>query len=263
MTPDDAAQARRVIGPPESSRRPWTGREDKIVRDVLPTKGLDATAALLPGRSIHAIQQYGYRIGIKAQNTRKKRDPWSTNQHIDDAIRRIYLDPSAGAVRHLEQTLGRPRQWIRKRAEQLGVVVPRFKEPEWTDPEDAILREHASKHIDRIAKILRRAGYKRTPVGVRCRLYRLDGIDREREGVYTASDVARILGVDSKTPIEWITKGWLKARRRKTEVPQQYNDRVWDIARADLRRFVIDHVAHVDFRKVDKYFVVELLARAT
>jgi hypothetical protein len=59
----------------------------------------------------------------------------------------------------------------------------------------------------------------------------------------------------------WVNKGWLRAARRGTErTPQQGGDEHW-IHMRDVRRFVIDNVAAVDFRKVDKFWLVDLLAQ--
>lgn len=91
------------------------------------------------------------------------------------------------------------------------------------------------------------------------RLKRLNGVYRDNPTIYTASDVAHILGVDRKTPCVWIEKRWLKARRRKTETPENA-DRVWEIKRGDLRRFIILNLERIDFRKIDKFSIVDLLS---
>lgn len=118
------AAPRALAGPVVSAGKPWTTREIKILREKLPAQGLNAAVDALPGRSRTAVRQQAYRLGLRAPDQRQNRKPWPITPQIDDAIRRAYLDPTASAIRHLEQTIGRPRQWIRKRAEQLGIVVP-------------------------------------------------------------------------------------------------------------------------------------------
>jgi hypothetical protein len=226
--------------------------------------------AALPGRTERAIDQYARKTGIaRGPKLGGNRRPWPQSDQVDAAIRNAYLAGATGpgadaaAIRRLSDRLGRSRQWIRKRAEQLGIVVPRRKEPEWTAAEDAMLREHAARHIDVIARRLRTAGFRRTACAVACRLRvlasRPDGIDRSRPGICTAAEVAVCLGVNTSTVSKWIAAGLLGARKRKTERPDRSQDAIWDIRRAELRRFVSDNVALIDFRKADKFWLVDLL----
>ena len=109
---------------------------------------------------------------------------------------------------------------------------------------------------------LKAKGYSRTETAVIVKLKRLH-IPRGRNAAldhYTAQGLAKLFAVDSHVVGAWIKKGWLKAKRRGTDrVAAQGGDEWW-IHRRNVRAFVIDNVAAIDIRKVEKFWFVELLA---
>lgn len=250
-SPDPAA-------PRTGPRRFWTGREEMLLRATYPVSGIAGAMTELPDRSARAIYQHARELGLHAPNVTAPRRRWRSTEHIDAAIRRTYESPASGAVNRLAQTIGRPRSWIHDRAIKIGCAVPRFKALPWSASEIELLHAHAHKTPSVIERIFRAKGYARTATAIRVQIKRI-GADTGDPNHYTARGLGLLMGVDAKTVTRWIEKGMLSASRRETaRVTAQGGDEWW-ISRQQVRRFVIENVAAVDFRKVDKVWLVELL----
>lgn len=240
-------------------RRFWTGREEKLLRQHYPLGGVSACLAALPGRTASSIYQRAAILGLRVPGSDGKvheRQAWETNDQIDALIQRTYQKvPQKKDIQHLAALVGRPRWWVSKRAAKLGLVAPRFKEPAWAEAEIDLITDQAHKHTKTIQKILKRAGFIRTETAIIVKLKRL-AADRTDPNHLNANQLATVMGVDRKTVSGWIAKGWLKAERRNATTTDDF----WWIHRRDIRRFVIDNVAAVDLRKVEKFWFVDLLA---
>lgn len=243
------------------SKRFWTGREEKILREVYPAEGLKGCLKLLPDRSARAIYNHAKGMGLRTPSySAPRKGPYETNDVIDAMIRTVWQSkPEGKAIANLARNAGRPRNWLLRRARVLGLAVPRFKEPRWSAAEDEIISESAHLNFSALAKRLRRAGFKRTETAIAVRLKRL-GATREDPDRLTARGLAILLGVDGKRVTAWIDKGWLKAERRGTARTDAQGGDQWWIHRKSVRAFVIDNAAAVDLRKVDKFWFIDLLA---
>jgi hypothetical protein len=244
------------------AKRFWTGREDKILRAAYPEGGVPLALEKLPGRSAKAIYQRSATIGVRRAGPKGAvpRQRWQASEAIDRLIARFY--PAAtnkGDVTKLAKNCGRPTWWVRKRAVRLGLAIPRFRELPWSEAEKAIVAEQAGHASDAaIVRQLKRAGFMRSEVAVSVMAKRL-GASRIDPDRYSATGLGNVLGVDAKTVTRWIDKGWLKAKPRGTaRVAVQGGDE-WEIRRTDIARFIVDNVAAVDFRKLDKVWLVDLL----
>ncbi len=220
--------------------------------------GPDRCAALLPRRSKRAIYIQAIKLGLAEKRPVKK---WSTTPEIDADILDAYAHPERGTVKDQLANMPRPYSWIKSRAMHLGCTFEVYrggKGPEWSAAELALLDKHATKHPKSIAKIFAANGYHRTPtaIGVKRKRLRIDTVDIDH---YTAHGLAQEFNCDIKTVVRWIDKGWLKASRRGTERKLVQGGDMWWIKRRDVRQFVVDHVGAVDFRKVDKVWLVDLL----
>lgn len=252
------------VGEPRSgTKRFWTGRELLILRNTYPTGGLEASLPKLPGRTPSSIYQRAGLLGLVAPSESRRGTPrakWTSNEHLDALIRRTYEGrPDKGAIKALARDTGRPRAWLRDQAMRLGCAVPRFKEPAWSAAENEIVSENAHRHPATIVKLLKRAGFVRTDVAVVMQRKRL-GASTEDPNHFTAHGLAALFGVDGGTVCAWIEKGWLQARKRGTARTEAQGGDQWWIHRRQVRAFVVDNVAAVDFRKVDKFWLVDLLA---
>jgi hypothetical protein len=246
---------------PKSPRYFWTAREEKLLREHYPLGGLSACMAALPNRSSLSIYQRANALKLKSpKSSDVPRNAWEASPVIDEQIRRGYQNGiDKGAINDLAKRVGRPRWWVSQRARKLGLVSPRFKEPQWSDAEVALIEKNAHKHPETLRKILLRHGYKRTATSVVVKLKRL-GAERSDPDHYTAKGLAQCFGVDPATVSSWCEHGWLCATRRGTDrTPQQGGD-MWWIRHKDVRRFVIENAARVDLRKVDKFWFIDLLA---
>lgn len=247
----------------QGSRRFWTGREEKLMRQHYPTGGVPECLPLLTGRSASSIYNRAGTMGLRQPDKTGRivdRQHWTSNEHIDALIRRTYAaDTTRNAIARLAKSCNRPRWWVSKRAMKLGLVQPRFKQPAWTEPEEALILDHAHKAPGTLRKLLARHGFERTETAITVKLKRM-GADRTDPDHFTAHALAGVMGVDGKTVTGWIVKGWLKAIKRGTErVAVQGGDEWW-IHRRDIRRFIVENTAAVDIRKVEKFWFVDLLA---
>ncbi|MCC7413343.1 MAG: hypothetical protein IT495_17135 [Gammaproteobacteria bacterium] len=243
---------------------PWTTREEAVLREHYPRGGLGACLALLPERTDSAISGRASKLGLrhKADYSGLPKRRYSSSSFIDEAIRDLYLHhPERGAMRALCERLGRPRHWVQRRGRQLGLVRPRWKEPDWQDAEIEILAAHAHQAPETIARYLRAAGYRRTTVAIDVKRKRLACCDTHDPDHYTATGLARVLGIDPKSVTRWIHIGELRARRRGTKrLPQQGGDQHW-IHWRDAQAFIAGDPDRIDLRKVDRADFIALLVR--
>ncbi len=70
--------------------------------------------------------------------------------------------------------------------------------------------------------------------------------------------LAKLFGLDPKVIYNHVVSGRLQASRRGTKRSQSGHDE-WKIRRRAVLKFVIENVASVGFRKVDKFWLVDLL----
>lgn len=245
-----------------SGWKPWTLAEERVLRQHYVDGGVEECLERLPHRSIASIYGRARHLGLKTQVKFTERKQWPNSEHIDNAIREVYQStPTKGGVLALAGRLMRPRWWVSKRARDLGLTVPRFKEPEWCAAEEELLAINAHKSLCRIAHIFRRNGYTRTAVAIGIRRKRLQlgprlNPDPDRS---PANHVAKLMGVDPKTVTRWIEMEGLPAKRAGTKrTPQQGGD-MWHINMKDLRAWVADHAVQVDLRKVDRFWFIDLM----
>lgn len=261
---NDLLDTAPMHGAPRSgARRFWTTRELALLREHYPTGGVLACLPRLPGRSARAVYGMACKLRLPGPDTLRRegrpRQRYSTSPQIDDAIRRGYPKATGvGAVVALAQAVGRPRWWVSRRAAALGLVAPRFRQPPWTDAEAEIVAGNAHRSPATIVRKLRRAGFERTETAVAVKVKRL-GADTTDPDHWTARGFAAVMGVDSTTVSAWIAKGWLQAKRRGTERTAAQGGDQWWIHRKAARRFVLENLAAVDLRKVEKYAFVSLL----
>jgi hypothetical protein len=231
-----------------------------ILRNAYPAGGIGICLEKLPGRSPSSIYQHAIKLklsGPKCHQPHAK--PAETSEHIDALIRRTYqTKPERYEIKKLAQTIGRTRQWIRTRAIKLGIAVPRFKEPNWTPAEIEIVLEAPHRAPVVLQRRLRKAGFERSEVAIVNMITRA-GISTHDPDHYTAHGLAVAFGVDVHVVLGWITKGWLRAKRRGTKRVEEQGRDQWWVNRRNIKTFVQTSVQVIDFRKLDKVWLVELL----
>ena len=110
-------------------------------------------------------------------------------------------------------------------------------------------------------RILRKAGYVRSATAVHVKRKRLKlGVAEERRaaGLYSAHELAELLGVDPKTVTRWIAQEGLPARRRGTARTARQGADEWEIPITKLGPWIRDHAQLLDLRKVDRFWFIDL-----
>lgn len=76
---------------------------------------------------------------------------------------------------------------------------------------------------------------------------------------YSALALSECLGVDLKTITRAIEQGKISAKRRGTNrTVQQGGDEYW-IWPSEIRNYLTEYLSEIDFRKIDKYWFVDIL----
>lgn len=246
------------------SEKYWTDEEDQILRDHYSEKGFAYCAEKLPNRTKSAIYGRVGVLGIK-RNGQQQRASRSSEEYAELDARITEAWPTlvipkgdlSGAA-ELARQLGVPRWLVSQRCNKLGLTRPRKKEPPWTAAEDDLMKQVPLHDAEKCSEIFRAHGFNRTATAIRVRAKRLSLSCRQR-GAFSATAAAKILGLDGKTVAVYCLNGTIKSTRRGTKrLPQQGGD-AHSIERADLRQFVVDNLELIDFRKVDKFALVDLL----
>ena len=133
------------------------------------------------------------------------------------------------------------------------------RQKKWTDELDDFLYEHgATRNLPWIAKQL-----GRTEEGVQRRLERL-GIANKHimTGTYSANELASMLGVDSKTVINWIKERGLYAQQgsyfketsqRKKIKTKENRHKPWFIMSTDFWKWAEENKQRINFSRFDHH----------
>ncbi|MDG3006437.1 hypothetical protein [Paludisphaera mucosa] len=250
--------------PGHRDERYWTDEENQILSEHYPTKVLSCCANLLPARTKSAIYGQVGKLGLKRSGQQQKKSRSREEfAALDAKITEMWptLKVPKGdlsGVKELARQLDEPRWVVSDRCTRLGLTRPRKKEPKWTAAEDELMKRVPLHDPDKCSEIFRAHGFTRTATAIMVRAKRIN-LSRRNTETFSARSAALVLGLDNKTVSEYCLKGIIKSSRRGTKrLPQQGGD-AHSIERADLRQFVIEHLELIDFRKVDKFALVDLL----
>lgn len=249
----------------------WTDSEDAIIREHYPVGGCAAALVHLgPHRTPGSVYQRAIKLGLKApfgtasdkaKGSGKPKHP--VPEGFDEALRAFYQNGDGkkrGECNAFADSWGLPRWWVTKRAIQLQLVMPHKKEPPWTAAEVALMSRVPLHNPDKCAEIFREHGFRRSPTSIVVKAKRLNLSRRATREELSATKAAKLLGVDGKTMTRWILEWELPATKRADKRLPQQGGSSWDIKPADLRRFIIDYLEHIDLRKVEKFAFVDLIA---
>ena len=193
---------------------------------------------------------------------KRKHTRWVITPEMDRLIRDAY-ENHVGKTRQsvtadLARKLGIPRERLTHYAARQGLIAKiRKKEPDWSLREVEIVWSHAHLSPDRLKVLLAREGFQRSITGIMLKRKRLGGAALV-DG-YSCQKLARCLGIDSHAVTRWIEAGHLSAEHRGTARKAAQGGDMWFIATESVRKFVREHVDLVDFRKLDKHWLVSLL----
>lgn len=238
----------------------WSTSEDRVLREVYPAQGLAAAMALLPGRTERAIRQRAHTLGIKLQ--RRSRAGMAKVVYVDtpetDAALRQGL-PACKTVadaRALAASIGgRSMTWLLRRCRDLELQAPSQPVKPWGRDEFNLLREHAHLSAPELAKVMRRAGFKRSAGAIALRLRRAS-IDRTDPDSHTLRDVGLLLGVSPQTVLIWVQSHGLRAKARQPDTGEP--GQRFRVHRKDLRTWLRDNPTKVNLAKVDGPWFMDL-----
>ncbi len=253
-------------GGPSHPERFWTEDEIVILQRDYETKGPVACQIQMPRHNLRTIYQRAQSLGLRAPRQKKPgqlRQRHTLTQDQEDEIKRRWpLLKGRGAVMALADDMGIPRWVVSKRATALGLAIPHQKEPAWSAAELQLLDKVPLHSPTTAARIFQEHGFHRTPTSIIVKSKRL-GMSRRYTETLSATQVAEILGIDSKTATLYCIDGSLKATRRDTKRGPQQGGHPWSITPADLRQFVLDNLERIDIRKVEKFSFVKILTLQT
>jgi excisionase family DNA binding protein len=236
----------------------WTTAEIAIVREHYPHGGIDACVPLLSKRSRSSIYQRAGKLKLRAPGQPALRQSWKPDADIDARIVWLHQRPMGrGAILEFAARISRPQWWVSKRARELGLKTPRFKESPWSEAELALLHEtsHLSAKQARIRFV--KAGFTRseTAIHVMRKRQHISVVQaRQDAGFYTGNQLAELFGVDPKTITRWIRIGELEAAR---------NGENFSIRESALREFIITCPLRIELRKIpdsNRTWFIQLLA---
>jgi hypothetical protein len=243
----------------------WSPQEDQILRTRWTVGGYEAVRDFLPRRTYSAIVSRASTLRVKAPaHTRRKPPKYPSSEYIDRIIREGYLAATGdkAEIHRLAERVSRPRWWVSRRALDLGLRQPTKREPPWSDAELALLEELAHHSIEVIRRKMAAKGFRRSATAIAVKVKR-EGIGlreaRELAGVYSATGVARLLGVDAKTVARWIKVEGLPAIKAGTTRMDIRGGDEYRIKAKALRGWIGDHAARIDLRKVHRDWFIDLM----
>ena len=227
-------------------RKFWTTTELAVIRAHYPAGGINACEPHLPGRTRSSIWQQAGKLGLRSPRQKVDvRQSWPRDPHIDEQLRFAHQQaPKKGDIERLAKRVGRPVWWVSKRARELGLTTPRFREAPWSDAELKIADDTRELTPEGTQRALKRAGFTRTITAVIVKRKRLSIPVPERVGVYTTGQVANLLGYERSTVIRWIRLGLLRTQHRNADAELR------EITDRDLREFFKRHPLQADLRRL-------------
>jgi len=189
----------------------------------------------------------------------KFKEKWPVSEEAHEEIRRVYQQrPRSNQIRDLARRLRLPRWKVTRYAISQGWVAKQKKEPPWTEKEMNALRSLARYAPETVARKMRARGYKRTVTACVLKMRRMR-MSQNLNG-QSARSLAECLGEDTHFVVKAIKRGDLTAARRGTARTEKQGGDMYYIKDQYVRKFIVENVAVIDLRKVDKYWFVDLLA---
>lgn len=230
------------------------------VRRRYPIEGARGLSADL-GRTPSSIRKKASELGIY-KNGFGPRVVHTWTDAEDAYIRDHWRDVIAHRMtaEAVAQHLGIPHNQVRFRAATLGVARPHPGRRPWTAAEEEYLCAHRHLGLCALVQRFQKKGWSRSKGALGGRLAKLNQRTRgENDEVYSARGLAALLGMDDTTVLIWIRKGLMKATPRTEGKNLCGGPKEWVIKPQHVRSFLQEHTAHVDFKRADKYWLVDLL----
>ncbi|MEO7065358.1 MAG: hypothetical protein ABI114_00455 [Rhodanobacter sp.] len=233
------------------SRHQWTTVEVRVLRELYPTGGINAVIEQLPRRSRAAIYNHARAAGLRCAGQPQVRASWPADPTIDEAIRVAHqCVMQRGAVVKLAARIGRPVWWTSRRARDLGLTTPRFRELTWCTAEIDVLKRTAHLAPQAVQRGLKYAGFRRTTTAISVQRKR-QGITRQKGEDYSCRQAADMLGADAGTLMREIRMGYLQAKPHPDYKPRSDGQTTqYVITERDLRSYIVNHPVRLNLRKL-------------
>lgn len=237
----------------------WTTAEDRTLRRFYPVEGA-AVIDRLPGRSKTAIATRASTIGLRFLGPKRgKPQMYRLTDEIRTSLRRAYVDRDR-TLAEVSAEHGVPRWRLKRWAADMGLTRPAAKEPAWSEDEIELLKRLVGRDVEYVQRRFRAAGFHRTLTALQVKRKRLS-LPARAPGFYSATELAKQMGVDAGTVSMWIRNGWMEARRRGTDRTEAQGGDMWWIREDEARAFIIGNPHLVDLRKIrDTEWFLHLVA---
>jgi hypothetical protein len=241
----------------------WSREEIDLLAEYWPLGGYRMASQYLPGLGPDSVRGKAWALGLRIPGRAPhRRQP--TSELIDAAVRRDYRN-GRPHLRALARATGRHVGWLKRRAAELGVAAgAKTRNAPWTAEEDAAVAAgiEAGKTLSSVRAAVNRAGDGRSLGAVAKRVCLL-GLKWNRSW-WTATDVAKMFGVDQSVVSRWIGQNLLAAERAHgpsqtavTAINPAMNH--WKISQKAVVAFMLCHTEQWDHRRMHKEVLLDLL----
>lgn len=247
--------------------KPWSDEDKALLREHYPETGTSTLRRLMPDRTIRQIRAMARWLGLSISPNKRNtsaKAPWTEKDDL--YLRKNYwrvrkkTDPTTKLS--IGRALGRTDWEITRRAAALGLVRQSKKQPDWTDEEIEYLAEHAGRSTEWLRLAMRRRGWPlRTVTAIITRRKMIGARVAGNGSVYSAGELARLMGTSSREVCSWIKRQMIDAKPRTASVDPNHGgvgDR-WEIKPEAVKRFIFKHPAYIDLGAVDKDWFLSVL----
>lgn len=238
---------------------PYNTDEDAFLQKHYVRHGGAWCAERLPGRTPASVCS---RASVLKLVRGLRKEKIETSPLIDGMIRAAYLGSRPrGFIKALAKRVDRPEWWVSRQAANLGLEAAREQKP-WSDDEIAFVEARNLLPAHLIARQMERRGWKRSTAAVAHMRStgRVTRIDSEH---FSASGLAKVMGVDDNTVMKWIRAGWLKAKPRGQSSSDAQPWDGWIIHERAIVAFAVQHPTRISLARLEpeKVWFIDLMAR--
>ena len=194
----------------------------------------------------------------KGEYKRTKPQKYIITDHIHKIIKKTYQKNTGnGEVKALAKRFSLPRWKISRYAIKQGWIAKQKKEPNWSKKELHILENAAHFCTAIIQKKLKAAGYRRSETAIVLKRKRMRFLSNLKG--QSANMLSECFNVDIHFILKAIKQGRLRAQRRGTKRTAKQGGDFYFIKDKDIKTYIIENINEIDIRKVDKYWLVDIL----
>jgi hypothetical protein len=236
----------------------WSEEEIAILKENYPKHGgIDKCVTLLPNRTRVAISGKSKYFKLYTIRDSVKEFSHRYNESEDNIIIQTYTSSShkRGFLKELCKSLNKDMQWVRRRAQQLGVYKP--VPAVWTDKELEILNRYSESTVNTIYLRLKAAGFNKTHASIVHKRQRLE-LDTESVDEWSVEQLTKLTGHNRVTIDKWIEKEGLKFKK-VIPITNLQNREFRVITKKYFLDWLKEHPQCVDLKRVDKFWFLDTI----